>query len=170
MTQVTRLGQGGYPRGRFYNQFTRIVIVPPPSTRGDLFQLDQGLPYQGVQTYLGPTLGWVQNWVRPERTYTSSPINVTSRDSVILIDEQNPVTVNLPDVSAWMREPFYQIYSPFERAIWIKDIGGYGGAFNITIVPFGSQTIDGQPTFVMVMNRAIARLYPRNDLTGWYSG
>jgi hypothetical protein len=170
MTQITRHGQGGYPRGRFYNQFTKIVIVPPPTTRGDLFQLDRGLPYQGVQTYLGPTLGWVQNWVRPERVYTSSPINVTSRDSVVLIDQQNLVTVNLPDVSAWMREPFYQIYSPFERAIWIKDIGGYGGAFNITIIPSGSQTIDGQPTFVMVMNRAIARLYPRNDLTGWYSG
>jgi hypothetical protein len=89
---------------------------------------------------------------------------------VALVSAANPVNVFLPDVRAWMREPFYQVYSPFERAIWVKDIGGLASMFTITIIPFGTQTIDGLPTLSIVMNRAIARLYPRTDLTGWYSG
>jgi hypothetical protein len=166
------LSPGGRPKSP-YGSFAgkpAAVVVAPVRTVGDLFQLDKGLPFQGVMTYLGPTLGWSQSWVRPERVYTTSPVNLTSRDSVALISALVSVTVNLPDVGAWMREPFYQIYSPFERAIWVKDIGGNAQGFPITIVPFGAQTIDGSITLTIIMNRGIARLYPRNDLLGWYSG
>ena|SRR6516164_1356486 len=156
------------PYGSFVGK-TAAPLAPPIATVGDLFQTDMGLPFQGVMTYLGPTLGWVQSWVRPERAY-SSDVTLTSRDSVALISANSTVNVFLPDVKAWMQEPFYQVYSPFERAIWVKDIAGLAGMFTITIVPFGAQTIDGLANLTITTNRGIVRLYPRNDLVGWYSG
>jgi len=137
---------------------------------GDLNQLDKGVPYQAAQVYLGPTLGWSNAWVRPEVVYTTSPVNLTSRDSVALINVSGRATVNLPDVVAWTREPFYNIYSPFERAIWVKDMGGTAQNFGIFIIPVGVQTIDGKGNIAFAQNFGIVRLRPLNDLTGWYVG
>jgi len=165
-----------FQQNAFQNNAFQISGGPPPippfMNAGDLRQLDMGVPFQSAMTYLGPTLGWVQSYVRPARVSMVSPVNVTSRHSVVFIGGvgPGPTIVNLPDVRAWMAEPNYQIYSPFERALWIKDAGGNAATFNIIIVPFGTQTIDGQLTMTIVMNRGIARLYPRNDLLGWYSG
>ena len=164
------LGPGGYskaPYGSFAGKPMQLVF---PKTVGDLGQLDRGLPYQSVQVYLGPTLGWVQEFVRPEIVYTSPLINLGPKDSVVILNVASAATVNLPDVNAWMREPFYSLYTPFERAIWVKDISGNAGMNTISIFPFGSQKIDGASSFSIAINHGIARLYPRNDLGGWYVG
>jgi hypothetical protein len=79
------------------------------------------------------------------------------------------VTVQLPDVTLWIREPGSQPTTGLERAIFIKDIGGNAGAFPITVLPFGSQAIDLLPQLVIVQNRQIVRLYPFTEITGWIS-
>jgi hypothetical protein len=166
----------------------------------DLGQLDKGLPYQSAKVWLGPTLGWVQEQVRPEVTYTTSPITLGPKDSIALINVAGPATVNLPDVIAWMKEPAYNPYASFERSLWIKDMSGAASSNPITIAPVGphtasmivygnpttlmiryapgprttsaisQQTIDGQTSTVLAQNFGIVRLYPRNDLVGWYIG
>jgi hypothetical protein len=166
------MGPGGFskaPYGSFVGKPSGIPVIFPTNV-GDLGQLDKGLPYQSVRTWLGPTLGWVQEVVRPETIYTVSTINLGPKDSVALINFAGVVTVNLPDVGAWVREPAYNMYTPFERAIWIKDISGVAMSNNIIVNPFGTQTIDGLISFTLAMNRGIIRLYPRNDLQGWYVG
>jgi len=62
------------------------------------------------------------------------------------------------------------MYTPFERALWVKDVSGFAVTNNIIINPFGSQTIDGQISYTLAANFGIVRLYPRNDLQGWYVG
>ena len=193
------LGPGGYskaPYGSFAGKPMQLVF---PTNVGDLNQLDEGLPYQSVNVWLGPTLGAVREYVRPEFVYPNTLINLGPKDSVALVNtflpptefalvESGPAIVDglsesivslptiagpivfLPDVVAWAREPFYSLYTPFERAIWVKDIGGNASTNPITINPFGSQTIDGATSYVISTNNAIARLYPLNSLQGWYVG
>src|SRR5215472_18407136 len=96
-TQVSIMGPGGFskaPYGSFAGKVSGIQVVFP-TTVGDLGQLDKGLPFQSVRTWLGPTLGWVQAIVRPEIVYTTTPINLGSKDSVALINFNGAVTVNL---------------------------------------------------------------------------
>jgi hypothetical protein len=171
MGTKTVAGPYGYSRVP-WGSFVGKVAAPSgtiPIGLGDLGQLDRGLRFQSVKAFLGPTLGWVQEWVRPETVYSTSPVNLGPKDSVALLNVLSSCVVNLPSVIAWMREPAYNMYSPFERALWIKDISGAAVGNNITIVPFGSQTIDGGASIIINQNYQIIRLYPRNDLTGWYN-
>ena len=58
-----------------------------------------------------------------------------------------------------------------ERAIWVKDIGGNAGSFNITVSPYGADNIDAMnASFIIIQNYQLLRLYPLSDLSGWFSG
>ena len=121
--------------------------------------------------YLGPSLGWVKQQVKPERyVIVTGTTQLVAGDSVVLVNVAAVVTIGLPDVAAWVQQFATQPMTAFERAIWVKDLGGNAAAFNITITPFGVQTIDGLASVVMNQNRAITRLYPLIDLSGWFSG
>lgn len=135
--------------------------------------LDQsGNGYQRVNVNLGPSLGWTTVFVKPELNVTAAgSTTLSAGDSIVLVNVAGLVTILLPDVSKWVQENFYRPSTGFERAVWIKDVGGHAAAFNITITPFGAQTIDGlAQNFTIVQNRQILRLYPLNDRSGWYSG
>lgn len=135
--------------------------------------LDQsGNGYQVARTWLGPTLGWVMTQVHPERKITApGAVNVNPGDSVIFVSVNGSVTLNLPDVRLWIQEAAYQPATAFERSLWIKDLGGFAAAFPISVAPFGTQSIDAlAQVFTIVQNRQLLRLYPLNDLSGWYSG
>jgi hypothetical protein len=95
---------------------------------------------------------------------------VAPGDSVIFVNVAAAITINLPDVRLWVNEIAYQPATGFERAIWIKDLGN-AGAFPITIHPFFGQVIDNlAQSFQIVQNRQLLRLYPFNELTGWWTG
>jgi hypothetical protein len=135
--------------------------------------LDQsGNGYQTIRVYLGPSLGWVLTQVKPQQyVLTAGTTTLAPGSSIVLVDVVGLVTINLPDVSKWIQENAYQPATAFERAIWIKDFGGNANAFNITVAPFGAQEIDDLPQpFTIVENRMLLKLYPLNDLTGWFSG
>lgn len=148
-------------------QITVVTVVTPVPI--DLTQLDKGLIFQALQVYLGPTLGWRDTVVNPAKNVSGSYV-VGPGDDIILVNSAIPCTISLPDIVAWMKEPHYQPYNSIERCIWIKDIGGQAAANNITINPFGTQKIDLLTSYVIISNHANARLYPMNDLSGWYVG
>jgi hypothetical protein len=131
--------------------------------------LDQGGFPQRQNIYLGPTLGWVPLRVKPERyivgggNYTLGP-----DDGVVLVNTPAAVTLALPDVSQWMNEPFGQPLTAFERAVWVKDIGGYAGSFHITVNAFPGQKIDTANSAVIKTFFGVLRLYPLADLSGWF--
>lgn len=135
--------------------------------------LDQGgTAYQKVRVWMGPSLGWVDQQVRPAtKIINAGTTTLLPGVSLVLVNVAGLVTVNLPDVRAWMNEPAYNPMTSFERCIWIKDWGGNAAAFNITIQPFSTQQIDLlAQAFKIIQNRQLIRLYPLNDLTGWISG
>jgi len=117
-------------------------------------------------------LGWVEVQVQPEVKITSGgTFTVQFGNYVILVDVNAPVTIQLPDVRVWVSQNFYQPASGFERAIWIKDLGGNASLQNITVTPFSTQTIDKlAQSFTILQSRQLLRLYPLNDMTGWFSG
>ena len=148
--------------------------------------LDQGgTAFQKVNVYLGPSLGWFAAQVEapPQRRITAGGTTVIgSGESNILVDAgANNVTLLLPDVNLWLAlstfspvsvAPLVPYIQGFQRAIFIKDFGGNAAANNITVTPFGAQTIDKlAQSFTIIQNRQLLRLYPVvAGATGWFSG
>jgi len=134
--------------------------------------LDQsGNGYQQVMAYNGPSLGWVLTRVKPQVAVTSASYTVQPGDSILLVNRAGVVTILLPSVARWVKETAYNPSVGFERAIFIKDYGGNAATFNITVTPNGADTIDALAmSFTIVQNRQLLRLYPLNDLSGWFSG
>jgi hypothetical protein len=76
-------------------------------------------------------------------------------------------TVQLPDVTEWVKASYQQNRSPFERALLIKDFAYTADANPITILPFGTQKIDGHANAVISSAGDAVQLYALEDLTGW---
>lgn len=110
--------------------------------------------------------------VKPETLITSAgSYTVQPGDSILLVNVAGLVTTMLPSVARWVKENYYNPSTGFERALYIKDYGGNANAFNITVTPNGTDKIDNfSASFTIVQNRQLLRLYPLNDLTGWWSG
>ena len=135
--------------------------------------LDQGgNAFQSMRVYLGPSLGWVRTRIKPEFFITAAGVYTLATDvGVVFVNVAASVTINLPDVSGWVQEFAYNPATAFERAIWIKDLGGNATAFPITITPFGAQAIDAVPATIQIAtNYQLLRLYPLSDLSGWFVG
>jgi hypothetical protein len=96
-------------------------------------------------------------------SYTLGPDN-----GVVLVNTPAAVTLNLPDVTQWMNEPFGQPVTAFERTIWVKDLGGYAGSFPITVQAFPSQKIDTAISATINTFFRVLRLYPLPDRSGWF--
>lgn len=129
-----------------------------------------GNPSHVAQAYLGPTLGLTNIPLIPARLVTTAgTTSIDPGDSVILVDIAAAVTINLPDVTAWVKQSLGRPATGFERALWIKDLGGNASTFNITVHPFGGQLIDKSGSDVTInVNFQLLRLYPLFDLSGWY--
>jgi hypothetical protein len=92
-------------------------------------------------------------------------------DSVILVNIAGAVTLVLPDVRSWVQETAYQPATAFERALFIKDLIGTAAANPITIQPLSGQGIDlAVGSISITTNHGLVRLYPLDDLTGWWVG
>jgi hypothetical protein len=128
-----------------------------------------GYGFQRIRTYLGPSLGWIDELVQPTieikvgGTYVVKP-----GDSLILVDVAAAVTILLPDVKSWIQQPANQPATGFDRSITIKDLGGNASNFNIVVTPFGTQQIDNlQTSLVVGTSRTAIKLVPLIDMTGW---
>lgn len=137
--------------------------------------LDQsGQVVQWAKIYLGPTLGWINAPVQPQRIVTAAGVvTIAVGDYAVLINKTvgAATTVNLPSVGPWLLLFQANLAQSVERALWIKDLKGDAATNNITVHPFGVETIDGlAQDFTIGQNRQLLRLYPRADATGWISG
>jgi hypothetical protein len=138
--------------------------------------LDQGGIQRFSKVWLGPSLGWGFLPVAPEIIFTTpTPITILPGMSVVLIKlpAPQPVLVNLPDVNLWVTQAFDlgRTRSNLDRSILVKDVGGTCSAANpFTIMPLGTQRIDGQPSISLQGTFSWAKLFPLNDLTGWFMG
>lgn len=135
--------------------------------------LDQsGRGFQRVRTYLGPSLGWSDELVYPETSITTAgTYNVQAGDAMLLVNVPGAVTIQLPDVVAWVKQTANQPATGFGRQITVKDIGGNASNFPITIAPFGTQAIDGiHGPVTITASRATMTLVPLMDLSGWNVG
>ena len=162
-------GPGGAPMKSPYGSFAGKATFVPKGVSVDLGQLDQGVPFHSLNVGLGPTLGEIKEFILPQ-VYIQDNTTLGPKHSVVLVNTVGLITVQLPDVQAWILESYYNPYTNFQRSLWIKDMAGNAG--NITIIPFGSQTIDAASSYVILLNYGMVRLYPilGNPGMGWYSG
>jgi hypothetical protein len=141
----------------------------------NLTDLDKsGDAFQGVRAYFGPTLGWAMVRVKPSREISvGGTFDIGSGDSLIFVTAPAPavVTLRLPRVALWLKEQRPHMAPGLEGCFYIKDLGGNAAASPIRIECAPGEAIDRLPVvFQIVQNRQLLRLYPLNDLTGWFSG
>jgi microcystin-dependent protein len=131
-----------------------------------------GSGYQRVRTYLGPSLGWIEELVQPSTEITVGGMyEVKPGDSLILVDVAAAVQINLPDVIKWVQQPAYQPATSFDKSITVKDIGGNAANFNIVIAPHGEQALDNvQQSVILSTARAAIKFVPLIDMSGWAVG
>jgi hypothetical protein len=146
-----------------------IPIIIHPTLNNDLAQLDKGEIWQGQKINKGPSLGDELEYILTHR-YVTANVTMGPLFQVALVQGGQPVTIQLPDVVAWMKRSFDQPFNNVGHCFWIKDYNNQASVNNITVLPFGVQTIDGLSQYVMNSNRALIRIYPRSDLVGWYVG
>jgi hypothetical protein len=96
-----------------------------------------------VNAYLGPSLGWVNTYVRHTRTITTMGIAIVNPgDSIIILDVDGPLDLMLPSTHFWLHQPVYRPATAFDRSLIIK-MGNL--IFNVRLIPFGFDTIDTIP-------------------------
>ena len=138
---------------------------------GRPYDLDQsGRGFHKARSYLGPSLGWVETQILPERKINAAgTYQIEPGDSVVLLEAGLPSTFLLPDVKAWQAQNATQPATGFTRGIWIKDYAGNSLTVLVTLVPFGQQTIDGlNQNFILAQNFGLIALFPLVDGTGWW--
>lgn len=90
-------------------------------------------------------------------------VAITSTDLEVGINKTvgAATTVNLLPAGSWAGiDTMYDLT--------IKDVKGDAFTNNITIVPDGTETIDGLAQWLINMDLGAARLRPNADRTGWY--
>lgn len=130
--------------------------------------LDRGTYVRRVDVNPGPTLGlvWAQIGAQTKIT-TGGTTTLDINTQVALVNFNGSVVVALPSVLSWLNAPA----QPFDGAIWVKDLGGFASAANpITVVPNGTDTIDGQANYKIINPMQLLRIYPLIDATGWFLG
>jgi hypothetical protein len=83
-------------------------------------------------------------------------------DVIVIIQQTIAAAFNLilPDLGLWMRQP----YGGFDLIIKNRNFG-----FDMTVVPFGAQRIDGIGSLIVSggQGEGAVILSPLNDLSGW---
>ena len=139
---------------------------------GSQTDLDQGgTARQWVNTYLGPSVGWVRLPGSNILSITTGGTTVVALGtSLVIINVAALVTVTLPtaihpSVSAGVIPP------PFaDIPITIVDVGGNAATYNITIQPAsGSENIMGLSLIKLTASYGGISIRPSNALKGWTS-
>lgn len=132
--------------------------------------LDQGGTFRQTQkVYLGPSVGWV---TAPSQTIlpitTAGPVSVARGMNLVLVSFNGVMVLNLASSKASLAGaqaiPQQFVIVPTV----IVDSGGFASDVNtITIVPFGTERIDGLASIQIVQAYGAFVLKPNIDLGGW---
>jgi hypothetical protein len=136
---------------------------------GSQTDLDQGGTFRQTQSvYMGPSIGWVNipiSAVLP--VTTGGTTTVQKGNTLVTVNFNGAVTIQLPTAKAnaagGMTIPAEQSANP----LTVVDIGGFANAHNITILPFGSETIDGLASIAITTNYGAFTLKPDIVNGGW---
>jgi hypothetical protein len=135
------------------NTFTSSLSGAAPASGG------------GTANFLRADGAWVAppggggSSVRTQRSVTSSPITVASSDQILNVN----INTGIPTCTL----PAYGTRSG--NAVTFKDVGGNFGTNTLTILPSGTDTIDGQTSVILANNYEAITLVPFNDgvNAGW---
>lgn len=113
----------------------------------------------------GPTFGQVYRPLNQKRFVTvAGDVTIIPFDVIVVVKQTAPGAFNLflPDLKLWMTQP----YGGFDLTLKNRNFG-----FDMTVVPFGTQKIDGLSTLVAGggQGEGAIVLSPYNDMTGWDS-
>jgi hypothetical protein len=139
---------------------------------GSQTDLDQGgTSRQWVNTYLGPSVGWVRlpgsNILTVLQGGTTTAVVGTS---LIIVNFNGAVTIVLP-TAIHPSVPAGVIAPPFaDIPCTIVDVGGFAASHPITIQPAsGAETIMGLASIQITSQYGAVGLRPSNTLKGWTS-
>ncbi len=131
--------------------------------------LDQGGTFrEWVNTYLGPSVGWVKvpaaNILKITTVGTFTALIGTT---LVTVNVAGGVTVNLPS-SIPPPAGAMAVPGPFTQTpITIVDIGGNAQNFPITILPAVGETLMGLSSIQILNNFGGYILKPNPDIPGW---
>ena len=109
----------------------------------------------------GPTFGQVYRPLNTKRVVTAAgAVSVLTYDVFIIVAQTIPAAFNLqlPNLTLWMSQP----YGGFDLTIKNNNFG-----FDGTILPFGSQKIDGLAQMIIGGGPGSVTFSPLNDFSGW---
>lgn len=134
--------------------------------------LDQGGTFrQWVKMYMGPSVGWVSVPVDAVLDITTTGAHAIARGtSLILINVDADVTIDLPSSLASPQGPQVLPGQWIINPVTIVDIGGFAGTRLYRINPFGSELISGLPSVDLASPRGTIILIPILTTGGWNLG
>lgn len=139
---------------------------------GSQLDLDQGGTFrQWVKMYMGPSVGWISVPVDAVLDITAGGTYTIQRGtSLILINVDADVTINLPSSLAAPQGPQALPGQWVINPVTVVDIGGFAGSRTYNIVPFGSELISGLPSVPLASPRGTIILIPILTTGGWNLG
>jgi len=131
--------------------------------------LDQGGTFrQTEKVYLGPSVGWVPKSDQCVVNITSGGTTIILRGmNVILISVPALVTIQLSSSKATLAGPQAIPNQSIIAPTIIADIAGNANNFNIQILPFAGEDIDGLSQIDIVSNYGAYILRPKIATGGW---
>ena len=136
---------------------------------GSQLDLDQGGTFRQMQrTWMGPSVGWVTaagTVVLP--ITTAGTTVVLPGNSLITVNVNGAVTIQLPPAKASAAGPQAVPGSFLFTPITIIDIGGFAAAHPITILPASGELIDGFNSIQITVAYGGIFLDPNLVIGGW---
>jgi hypothetical protein len=139
---------------------------------GSQLDLDQGGTFrQWTKMWMGPSVGWVSVPVDAVLNVTTGGVtNILRGTSLILINVDDDVTLNLPSSLAAVQGPQVLPGQWIINPVTIVDIGGFADTNTYDIIPFGSELISGLPSVDLAAPRGTIILIPILTTGGWNLG
>lgn len=134
--------------------------------------LDQGGTFrQWVRMYMGPSVGWVSVPIDAVLDILTGGVKTILRGtSLILLNVDADVTINLPSAKASVQGPQAIPGQWVINPVTIADIGGFAGTRLYRIVPFAGELISGLPFVDLASPRGTVILIPILPTGGWNLG
>lgn len=132
--------------------------------------LDQGGTFrQWVNLWMGPSIGWVpapDNSVLDVRTAGTATLNLSTTLVRVYVNADG-VIIQLPSAKASQAGAGPNPGTFAARTVIVLDSGGFAGVHNITIRPFGTETIDSLNSIAITSAFGAYALNPNIELGGW---
>jgi hypothetical protein len=136
---------------------------------GSQIDLDQGGTFRTKQrTYLGPSLGWFEAPVTTILPITTPGTTIVQLgNTVITVNVNGAVTIQLPSAKQNAAGAGAIPGPAAMPTTVIVDIGGFASANPITILPAGTEKIDGQASAILSSAFGAYTMQPDIINGGW---